>query len=67
MKFTDKKQKLDFLLNLITNENTGNADELSKHICVSLPTLNRYMADLRELGHEIEYSRTHRSYFLIKK
>ena len=67
MKFTDKKQKLDFLLNLIINENTGNADELSKHICVSLPTLNRYVADLRELGYEIEYSRCRQTYFLIKK
>ena len=67
MKFIDKKQKLDFLLNLIINENTGNADELSKHKCVSLPALNRYVADLRELGQEIEYSRCRQTYFLIKK
>jgi predicted DNA-binding transcriptional regulator YafY len=67
MKFFEKKQKLDYLLELIKKECTGNASELSKHIFVSIPTINRYLADLRDLGNEIGYCRYRNSYYLIKK
>jgi len=66
MNFIDKKQKLDYLLEIIMREYTGNAKNLAARVCVSLPTLNRYLANLRELGYEIEYSRTRQTYFLIK-
>jgi len=66
MRFVDKKQKLDYLLEIIKNESTGSACKLAKCICVSLPTFNRYLADLRALGYEIEYSRTRQTYLLIE-
>jgi len=67
MTYTEKTKKLKFLLELIEKANTGPAEDLCQRICVSIPTLNRYLLDLRELGHEIEYSRTRQTYFLIKK
>lgn len=66
MNFIDKKQKLDYLIVLITNEHTGSADELSKNICVSKPTLMRYLSDLRKLDNTIGYCRYRRSYYFIK-
>lgn len=67
MSFSDKTRTLEFLLELILTENTGPAEELCQRIYVSVPTLHRYISDLRELGHQIEYSRCRQTYFLIKK
>ncbi|MFN8134375.1 MAG: HTH domain-containing protein [Bacteroidales bacterium] len=66
MNFIDKKQKLDYLLELIKKERTGKADSLAASIYVSVPTLNRYISNLRELGYRIEYSRTQQTYFLLE-
>ena len=67
MNYSTKEKTLEFLLELITNENTGPAEELCQRIFVSVPTLHRYLSDLRDLGHQIEYSRCRQTYFLIKK
>ncbi|MDO9254633.1 MAG: HTH domain-containing protein [Bacteroidales bacterium] len=66
MSHATKAKTLDFLLELIINENTGPAEDLCQRIYVSVPTLHRYLSDLRDLGHEIEYSRTRQTYILIK-
>jgi len=67
MRFTDKKQKLDYLLELIEKENTGKAENLSEKICVSKPTVERYIANLREIGYQISFCSQRKTYFLIKK
>jgi len=67
MNFANKTETLKYLLELIINENTGPAEDLCQRIYVSAPTLHRYLSDLRESGHQIEYSRTRQTYFLIKK
>jgi len=66
MNFADKTETLKYLLELILNGNTGPAENLCQRIYVSVPTLHRYLSDLRDLGHEIEYSRTRQTYFLMK-
>lgn len=65
MIFTEKKQKLDYLLYLIKNEGDASAIKLSERICVSKRTLYRCIVDLRELGHNIGYCSVRRSYYLI--
>ena len=65
MKFIDKKQKLDYIMELIEKEKTGTADDLRKRICVSLPTLYRYISDLRALGYPIGYCTQRKTYYLI--
>ncbi len=67
MKFTDKKQQLDYLLELIEKGNTGTADGLCKRICVSKRTLERYMSELREIGFRISFCSQRRTYYLVKK
>jgi predicted DNA-binding transcriptional regulator YafY len=65
MKFTDKKQKLDYLLELIQKEKTGSAEDLCKQIFVSKATLKRYIQDLREMGYPISYCLHRRTYYII--
>jgi predicted DNA-binding transcriptional regulator YafY len=55
MRFVDKKLKLDYLIALIENENTGTATDLCFDIRVSRSTLKRYLNDLRKLGYQIAY------------
>lgn len=67
MRFIDKKQKLDYLVELINKENTGNADRLKERICVSNPTLKRYLQDLREMGYLISYCTYRKTYYFINR
>lgn len=67
MSYCSKTKALESLLEKIIAGNTGPAEDLSKRIFVTVPTFHRYLLELRELGHEIEYSRSRQSYILIKK
>jgi len=65
--FRNKQEKLNFLLELISKKQTGNAEELSKRICVSKRTLFRYLDDLRAMGYEISYCLQRETYYFIGK
>jgi len=65
MNFFEKKEKLDFLLVLISKECTGNADNLSTHINVSRRTVLRYINELRLMGHNISFCQQRNTYYLI--
>jgi len=65
MNFVDKKQKLDYILELVKKEKTGTAAALSLRVCVSLPTLYRYISDLRMLGYKIGYCTYRKTYYLL--
>lgn len=67
MRFIDKKQKLDYLIDLIEKEDTGNADRLCSKICVSKSTLKRYLNELRELGYQVVYDPLQNTYCFISK
>ncbi len=65
MRFLDKKQKLERLLFLIENENTGTARQISDRLCVSIPTNEKYLALSREDGYRIGYCTSRKTYYLI--
>ena len=65
--FKDKTEKLNFLLELISKKQTGNAEELSKRICVSMRTFFRYLDDLRAMGYKISYCLQRETYHFIGK
>ncbi|MBP8977669.1 MAG: HTH domain-containing protein [Bacteroidales bacterium] len=65
MNFVDRKQKLEYILELIEKGKTGTAEELSKRVYVSLPTLYRYISDLRRLGYQIGYCTYRKTYCLV--
>jgi len=67
MSFVNRTEKMECLIKLITNENTGPSEQLCESIYVSRPTLMRYLTDLRDLGNQIGYCRYRRSYYFIKK
>lgn len=67
MKYTTKKQKIDFLLELIIKGNAGTADELSNRLCMHKRTLYRYINELRELNYKISYCRLRKTYYLISE
>jgi len=65
MRFIDKKQKLDYLIELINNQSTGNAESLSQRICVSKRTLYRYIEDLKAMDYKISYCFTRNTYYMF--
>ncbi|MDD4375001.1 MAG: HTH domain-containing protein [Bacteroidales bacterium] len=65
MRFLDKKQKIELLLSLIENESAGTASQLADRLYVSLPTVEKYLALLREDGHQIGYCTSRKTYYLI--
>ncbi|MCD6659192.1 MAG: HTH domain-containing protein [Lentimicrobium sp.] len=67
MRYLDKKQKLGLLFSLISSENTGPASKLAHKLCVSKPTVEKYLALLREDGHNIGYCTRRKTYYLINE
>lgn len=67
MKFITTKEKLDFLAELIEKENTGNPDDLSERICVSLRTLYRYLDCLKDMGYRFSFCSRRKTYYMIAK
>ena len=67
MRFLEKKEKVESLLTLIENESAGTASNLADRLCVSLATVENYLALLREEGHRIEYCRNRKTYYLIEE
>jgi len=67
MRFIDKKQKLDYLIELIEKEDTGTADKLCSKICVSKSTLKRCLNDLRESGYQVVFHPIRNTYCFINK
>lgn len=66
MQFLTKNQKLELLLSLIKQENTGNANQLSNRLCVAKPTIEKYLALLREDGYKISYCTQRKTYYFIE-
>lgn len=67
MRFLERKKKIEFLLSLIKNEYTGNANKLADKLCVSFAIVENYLALLREEGHQIGYCSCRKSYYLIEE
>jgi biotin operon repressor len=67
MRFLERKKKIEFLLSLIKNEYTGNANKLADKLCVSCATVENYLALLREEGHQIGYCTRRKTYYLIEE
>ena len=55
MNYCEKKRKIDYLIELIESESTGNPDQLANYLRVSRPTLFRYLQDLQDVGVNISY------------
>lgn len=65
MQFLDKQQKLEQLLCLIKEQNTGTAEQLAEKLCVSRPTVENYLKLLRTTGHNISYCTKRKTYYFF--
>jgi predicted DNA-binding transcriptional regulator YafY len=65
MQFLDKQQKLEQLLSLINDQNTGTAAQLAYKLCVSRPTIENYLNLLRTAGHNISYCSKRKTYYFF--
>ncbi len=65
MQFIDKQQKLEQLLSLIKEQNTGTAVHLAEKLCVSRPTVENYLKLLRTAGHNISYCTKRKTYYFF--
>jgi DNA-binding IclR family transcriptional regulator len=66
MRYIDKKQKMEYLLELINKEVTGAPESLCTRIVVSKRTLFRYLDHLEEEGYSLEYCKNRKTYFMKK-
>jgi DeoR/GlpR family transcriptional regulator of sugar metabolism len=65
MRFNDKKEKLDYLSNLLIKKKTGNTKVLSNKLCVSPRTIRRRLDELREQGYQISFCTQRSSYLYM--
>lgn len=64
MNYPDYLIKMDILVEMLKNENTGSADCLARKLMVSRRTFFRYLDELRLKGAEIGYSKGRETYYL---
>jgi biotin operon repressor len=64
LKYIDRLKRMD---DLIRRKATGNAEEFSRKLGISVSVLKENIGEMRELGAEIEFCRESKSYFYKKK
>lgn len=55
MKFIERKQKMDYLLELIEKGRCISLEQVASKFECSKSTIKRLLSDLRQDGHNIEY------------
>jgi len=66
MSFVEQTSRIDKLIRLIKNSNTGTAEELAKTLGVSRRTIFNDLENLKIMGYQIIFCQTTRNYFLKK-
>ena len=66
MGFVEQVTRIEKLIRLIKNSNTGTAEELAKTLGVSRRTIFNNLENLKLMGHQIIFCQTSRNYFFKK-
>lgn len=64
MDYIEKKERLDYLLELIKKERCNTIKEIVLRFDISQSTAKRMIASLRDMGHPITFSKFSNKYFL---
>ena len=64
MTFKEKKDKMNYLLDLIQRGRLHSLEQTAVHFCCSKRTIERMISDLRGEGYAIHYCRVKRRYIL---
>ncbi|KAF5042884.1 hypothetical protein DSECCO2_508040 [anaerobic digester metagenome] len=65
MNYINKKEKLEYLIELMNKGNCGNAAQLAGRLGVSERTLKNYLSTLREMGYKVIYDQSAKTYLLL--
>ena len=65
MSYIKKREKLNWLLELISKGNCGDASCLARRLNVSERTIKTYISILRDLGNQIYYDPLNKTYSLF--
>lgn len=63
MRYLIKKQKMDYLLEMIEKERCYSIDQVSRKFDCSTRTVKRMISELKEEGHNINYCPISRKFF----
>jgi predicted DNA-binding transcriptional regulator YafY len=66
MSYIEQATRIDKLIRLIKNCNTGTAEELAKTLGVSRRTIFNDLENLKIMGYQIIFCQTSRNYFFKK-
>ena len=64
MDYIEKKERLDYLLELIKKERCNTIKEIALKFDISQRTSKRMIATLRDMGYQITYSKFSIKYFI---
>lgn len=64
MDYIQKKERLDYLLELIKKERCNTIKDIALKFDISQRTAKRMIATLRDMGHQISYSKFSNKYFM---
>jgi DeoR/GlpR family transcriptional regulator of sugar metabolism len=67
MSFVEQKTRIDKLIRLITNSDTGTAEELARTLGVSRRTIFNDLEVLKIMGYQVMFCQTSLNYFLKKE
>jgi DeoR/GlpR family transcriptional regulator of sugar metabolism len=66
MDYRSYEKRLEYLLELIEKNRLRSLDNAAKNFGCSTRTVKRMLAHLRENGHDLQYSRLEKKYFIKK-
>lgn len=64
MDYIQKKERLDYLLELIKKERCNTIKDIALKFDISQRTAKRMIATIRDMGHQITYSKFSNKYFV---
>ena len=64
MDYIQKKERLDYQLELIKKERCNTIKDIALKFDISQRTAKRMIANLRDIGHQISYSKFSNKYFV---
>jgi len=66
MDYRSYEKRLDYILEMIEKDRFRSIEDVSSRFSCSTRTVKRMLNHLREIGHDIQYDRLQKKYFLKK-
>lgn len=67
MDYRSYEKRLDYIVELLEKGRFGTLVSAARRFSVSTRTIKRMLVHLRDRGHDIQYDRRHKKYFIKKE